>query len=469
MITPIILSGGNGTRIWPLSRSHYPKQYLSLLDTPHTLFQETVLRVTCNKFSPPMIICNNDHRFLVAEQLQLINIIPSHIILETEAKNTAPAIAIACLLQTDPEQLLLVLPADHTIENLENFYQAIEAAQLNALDNQIITFGIKPSNPEVNYGYIQLGQQLSNNKALYQLASFIEKPNIDIAKKIFNSDQYYWNSGILLFKASSMLKELKLLQPKLLASCKNTLDLATQDLDFLRLNSELIYSIPNNSIDYAVMEHTKKAVVMPVDLTWSDLGSFDALWNISKKDIYNNVIIGDVIIKNTNNSYIRTENQLISVIGLSNIIVVATTDAILISSKDQINHIKELVQQLKDQNRTEFYTHKKVYRPWGYYQTIDLADRFQVKKIMIKPGAKISNQIHYHRSEHWVVVKGTAKITKGEEILLLHENESIYLPMGMKHRVENPGKIALHLIEVQSGSYLGEDDIVRIEDEYGRF
>ncbi len=469
MITPIILSGGNGTRIWPLSRSHYPKQYLSLLDTQNTLFQETVLRVTCNKFSPPMIICNNDHRFLVAEQLQLINIIPSHIILETEAKNTAPAIAIACLLQTDPEQLLLVLPADHTIENLENFYQAIEAAQLNALDNQIITFGIKPSNPEVNYGYIQLGQQLSNNKALYQVASFIEKPNIDIAKKIFNSDQYYWNSGILLFKASSMLKELKLLQPKLLASCKNTLDLATQDLDFLRLNSELIYSIPNNSIDYAVMEHTKKAVVMPVDLTWSDLGSFDALWNISKKDIYNNVIIGDVIIKNTNNSYIRTENQLISVIGLSNIIVVATPDAILISSKDQINHIKELVQQLKDQNRTEFYTHKKVYRPWGYYQTIDLADRFQVKKIMIKPGAKISNQIHYHRSEHWVVVKGTAKITKGEEILLLHENESIYLPMGMKHRVENPGKIALHLIEVQSGSYLGEDDIVRIEDEYGRF
>lgn len=469
MITPIILSGGNGTRIWPLSRSHYPKQYLSLLDTQHTLFQETVLRVTCNKFSPPMIICNNDHRFLVAEQLQLINIIPSHIILETEAKNTAPAIAIACLLQPDPEQLLLVLPADHTIENLENFYQAIEAAQLNALDNQIITFGIKPSNPEVNYGYIQLGQQLSNNKALYQVASFIEKPNIDIAKKIFNSDQYYWNSGILLFKASSMLKELKLLQPKLLASCKNTLDLATQDLDFLRLNSELIYSIPNNSIDYAVMEHTKKAVVMPVDLTWSDLGSFYALWNISKKDIYNNVIIGDVIIKNTNNSYIRTENQLISVIGLSNIIVVATTDAILISSKDQINHIKELVQQLKDQNRTEFYTHKKVYRPWGYYQTIDLADRFQVKKIMIKPGAKISNQIHYHRSEHWVVVKGTAKITKGEEILLLHENESIYLPMGMKHRVENPGKIALHLIEVQSGSYLGEDDIVRIEDEYGRF
>ncbi len=468
MITPIILSGGSGTRLWPLSRTNYPKQYLQLIDQQYTLLQDTVLRVSKDQFNQPIIICNNEHRFLVAEQLQLIGIVPSDIVLETQAKNTAPAIAIACLLQSDPEQLLLVLPADHAIKNLDNFYQSIDTATTSALDGKIITFGIKPDLPEINYGYIKLGQQLKNNKFLYQVDSFIEKPNIDIAKKFFYSDQYYWNSGIFLFKASSMLQELERLQPELLDSCKNTLAAAKHDLDFLRLDSQLVFNPNNQSIDYAVMEHTKQAVVMPVELQWSDLGSFDALWHISTKDTDGNVIIGDVITNNVNNSYIRTENQLISIIGLNDIIVIATQDSILISSKDNISSIKYLVQKLKDSNRSELDNHKKVYRPWGYYQTIDLADRFQVKRIMIKPGAKISNQIHYHRSEHWVVVEGTARITKDEEILLLHENESIYLPMGIKHRVENPGKIPLHLIEVQSGSYLGEDDNVRIEDIYGR-
>ena len=467
MITPIILSGGNGTRLWPLSRAYYPKQYLALTNN-QTLLQETVLRVHTKQFNQPMIICNNEHRFLAAEQLQDINVTPSHIVLETEAKNTAPAVAIACLLQEDPEQLLLVMPADHIIKNLEHFYKAIEAASYTAKQGKIITFGINPDHPETRYGYIECGEKLKNNESLCTVTRFVEKPDLDTAKQFLASGKYYWNSGIFLFKASIMLEEFECLQPTLLNSCKNTISKATSDLDFFRLDSKLIDSSTTNSIDYAIMEHTKKAAVLPVDLTWSDLGSWDALWEISTKDPKGNVVIGDVITKEVNNSYIRTENQLISILGLDNIVVIATQDAILISSKEQLNQIKDLVQELKLNNRSELDNHKRVYRPWGYYQTIDLADRFQVKKLMIKPGAKTSTQIHYHRSEHWVIVEGTAKITKGEEIILLHENESIYLPMGSTHRVENPGKIPLHLIEVQSGSYLGEDDIIRIEDMYGR-
>jgi mannose-1-phosphate guanylyltransferase/mannose-6-phosphate isomerase len=467
MITPIILSGGNGTRLWPLSRSYYPKQYLALTNN-QTLLQETVLRVTAKQFNQPMIICNNEHRFLAAEQLQAINVIPSHIVLETEAKNTAPAVAIACLLQEDPDQLLLVLPADHIIKNLNNFYNAIKTASQTAKQGKIITFGINPSYPETRYGYIECGEKLKNNEFLYKVTRFVEKPDINTAKQFFESGKYYWNSGIFLFKANTMLEEIKCLQPNLLNSCKNTITQASRDLDFLRLDSKLIDSATTNSIDYAIMEHTKLAAVVPVELAWSDLGSWDALWEISTKDPQGNVAIGDIITKEVNNSYIRSENQLISVIGLDNIVVIATQDAVLISSKEQLTQIKDLVQELKINNRAELNNHKRVYRPWGYYQTIDLANRFQVKRLMIKPGAKISSQIHYHRSEHWIIVEGTAKITKGEKVLLLHENESIYLPMGTVHRVENPENTPLHLIEVQSGSYLGEDDIVRIDDMYGR-
>lgn len=467
MITPIILSGGSGTRLWPLSRTNYPKQYLALTDE-YTLLQKTVLRVTNNQFNPPLIICNHEHRFLAAEQLQEINITPSHIVLETEAKNTAPAITIACLLQQDPEQLLLVLPADHIINDLAAFHNAISRSIDSAKQGKIITFGIKPTEPNINYGYIESGAKLKNSEYLYCVNRFVEKPNIEIAKQFFNSDQYYWNSGIFLFKTNTMLQELAEFQPKLLTSCKNTLTHAKQDLDFLRIDSKLIDESTNNSIDYKIMEHTKHASVIPVDLKWSDLGSWDTLWETSSKDIQNNVIIGDVVTKEVHNSYIRTENQLVSILGLDNIIVIATQDAILISSKNNIFQLKDLVQSLKASNRSETITHKRVYRPWGYYQTIDLAPRFQVKRIMIKPEEKVSTQIHYHRSEHWVIVEGTAKITKGEETFLLHENESIYLPMGIKHRIENPGKIPLHLIEVQSGSYLGEDDIIRLEDIYGR-
>ncbi len=467
MITPIILSGGNGTRLWPLSRTSYPKQYLPLT-SKKTLLQETALRVATNQFNKPMIICNNEHRFIVREQLQDINIVSSHIVLETKTKNTAPAVAISCLLQEDLEQLLLILPADHIIKNLDLFYNAIETAKHTAQQGKIITFGITPKLPETRYGYIERGEPIKGNKHLFKVKHFVEKPNLETAKSLLKSGMHHWNSGIFLFKAKTMLEELERLQPALLENCRQALLHAKYDLDFLRLDSEKIKSDSSLSIDYAVMEHTNNAAVIPVDLEWSDLGSWDALWDISEKDHQGNIIIGDVIAKQVNNSYIHSDNKLISILGLNNIIAVVTEDAVLISSKEHINQIKDVVQKLKEDDRTELDTHKRVYRPWGYYQTIDLEDRFQVKRIMIKPGAKISTQIHYHRAEHWVVVEGTAKIIKGEEILILHENESIYLPIGIKHSVENPGKIPLHLIEVQSGSYLGEDDIVRIEDMYGR-
>jgi len=467
MITPVILSGGGGTRLWPLSRTHFPKQYWALVNEK-TLLQETLLRASSPQFTQPLIICNHEHRFLVAEQLREVNVTPSHIVLETEAHNTAAAIAIACLLQTEPEALLLVLPADHVISNLEAFHQAIETAAVAAEQGKITSFGIQADRPETRYGYIERGKPLEGKDSIFEVARFVEKPDLQTAKAFLESKLYYWNSGIFLFKASRMLSELERLHPSLLEGCKMALSSARQDLDFLRLDSKSIVTDSTLSIDYAVMEHTPHAAVVPVEMEWSDVGSWDALWSISKKNKEGNVSIGDVITHNVHNSYIRTDNQLLSVLGLDNVIVVATTDAILVAHQDHVLEIKEIIETLKTNQRPELECHKRVYRPWGYYQSMDLGDRFQVKRIMVKPGAKTSTQIHYHRSEHWVIVEGTAKVTRGEETLLIHENESIYLPMGIKHRVENPGKIPLHLIEVQSGAYLGEDDIVRIEDAYGR-
>lgn len=466
MITPVILSGGGGTRLWPLSRTHYPKQYWSLVHSK-SLLQETALRVSMpHQFSAPIVICHNEHRFLAAEQLREIEINPAHIVLETESHNTAPAIAIACLLQEDLDNLLLVLPADHVIQQPEAFYKAISLAQSIAEQNKIVTFGITPDRPETRYGYIERGEKLPSSG--FNVARFFEKPDMNTAQQFLNSGKYYWNSGIFLFKARTMLAELERLQPALVESCKNALLFSKHDLDFLRLDSKTIAPDFNLSIDYAVMEHTNQAAVIPIEMQWSDVGSWDALWAISEKDEQGNVIIGDVITHQVQNSYIRSDKQLISVLGLDNIILVSTDDAILVAHQNKAHQIKDLIQALKQKQRPELDSHTRVYRPWGYYQGIDLGHRFQVKRIMVKPGAKTSTQIHYHRSEHWVIVEGIAKITRGEETLLLHENESVYLPMGIKHRVENPGKIPLHFIEVQSGAYLGEDDIVRIDDIYGR-
>jgi mannose-1-phosphate guanylyltransferase/mannose-6-phosphate isomerase len=467
-ITPIILSGGGGTRLWPLSRTHFPKQYWAL-HTEKTLLQETALRFANQPgFNSPSIICNEEHRFLVAEQLRQVNIQPNPIVLESEARNTGFAISIACLLQTDLEALLLVLPADHVIQKPEAFHGAIEKAKAWALAGKIVTFGIEPSHPNTQYGYIQKGSELTPASDIYHVARFVEKPSIEMAETLLQSSNHYWNSGIFLFKASALLAELERLQPDLVASCKTALQYARQDLDFLRLGPVALTPSKCLSIDYAVMEHTPLAAIVPVNMEWSDVGSWNALWEISQKNAQGNVIIGDVVTQNVSNSYIRTEKQLVSILGLEDVVIVSTQDALLVAHKNYVHQVKEIVQELRQKNRQELDTHTRVYRPWGFYQSIDVGDRFQVKRLMVKPGGKTSIQIHHHRSEHWVVVEGTAKVTRGEDTFLIHENESIYLPMGSKHRVENPGKIPLHFIEVQSGSYLGEDDIVRLEDDYGR-
>lgn len=468
MIRPIILSGGGGTRLWPLSRTHFPKQYWPLVNEK-TLLQETALRLaSTTQFHQPLVICNQEHRFLVAEQLREMNLTPSHIVLETESHNTAPAIAIACLLQVDLDELLLVLPADHVIQNPKAFHAAVDSARAVAEQGKIVTFGIQPHHPETRYGYIERGTAVNSSEGVFEVSRFIEKPDLDTAQKFLDNKNYYWNSGIFLFKTSTMLAELERLHPEILNGCRTAIANAKQDLDFLRIDSKAIVSDASLSIDYAVMEHTPHAVVVPVAMEWSDVGSWDALWAISNKDAAGNAVMGDVITHDVQNSYIRSDNQLVSILGLDNIIVIATDDAIFVANKDRVHQIKTIIDQLKLTNRPELNMHSRVYRPWGYYQHIDHGERFQVKRIMVKPNEKTSTQIHYHRSEHWVVVEGTAKVTRGDETLLIHENESVYLPMGMKHRIENPGKIPLHLIEVQSGSYLGEDDIVRIEDVYGR-
>jgi len=468
MITPVILSGGGGTRLWPLSRTHVPKQYWPLV-SEKTLLQETALRIKSSKtFEAPLVICNQEHRFLAAEQLRAIEIKPAEMVLETDSRNTAPAIATACLLQKNLDAILLVLPADHSIKQPEDFHQAILDAVLPVMQGKIVTFGITPTKPETRYGYIEKGTALKDAASIFTIARFIEKPDLQKAQTLFQQNDYYWNSGIFMFKARTMLEELTRFCPTLLKECEDALAIAKKDLDFLRIGSHCISPASSISIDYAVMEHTDKAVVKPVQFDWSDVGTWDALWEISEKDEMGNVKNGDILTNEVSQSYLHTEDQLLAVIGLHNIAIVATKDAILVTHKEKLQQIHPVLQTLKDNNRPELQHHKSVYRPWGSYQSIDLGPRFQVKRITVKPGAKTSTQIHFHRAEHWVVVEGTAKVTRGDDSILVHENESIYLPMGIKHSVENPGKIPLHLIEVQTGSYLGEDDIVRIEDAYGR-
>lgn len=470
MIVPTILAGGSGTRLWPLSRELYPKQLIDIYND-NTMLQNTLLRLnTVHDLESPIVVCNEAHRFMTAEQLREIDIEALSIILEPCGKNTAPAIALAAikLLEKRDDSIMLVLPADHVIENIDLFHEKIMEGRDLAEKGFLITFGIVPDSPETGYGYIKKGAKIDESFVVYEIDSFIEKPDKTLAGEYVASNGYCWNSGMFMFKASAIVDELEKYSPDTLMYCRQVIESSTQDLDFLRIDKEVFEKIVPDSIDYAVMEKTSKGVMIPLEAGWNDLGSFDALWQTGEKDNNTNVFKGDIIVHDVKDSYINAQSRLVAAIGLEKFVIVETDDAILVSPRDRVQEVKKIVKQLKDQNREESITHRRVYRPWGNYETIDISKRFQVKRITVKPGAKLSLQKHYHRAEHWTVVSGTAIITKGDKELLLKEDESAYIPLGTLHRMENPGKIPLELIEVQSGAYLGEDDIVRFDDVYGR-
>jgi mannose-1-phosphate guanylyltransferase / mannose-6-phosphate isomerase len=463
---PVILSGGAGTRLWPLSRGQYPKQFLPLV-TGQTMLQETLLRLQgIAGLTAPIAVCNEDHRFMLAEQLWEIGVKPAAIILEPIGKNTAPAVALAALSAKSPDDVLLVLPADHVVADRPAFHEVVNAAERLAKNNFLVTFGIVATEPETGYGYIKAGS-IQHSEA-FNVAAFVEKPNLETAEAYIASGEYYWNSGMFAFKAGRFLQELEKFNPEMLAACRASLEVAKTDMDFVRVDKEIFSACPADSIDYAVMEKTDAAVVIPLNAGWNDVGSWSALWDVTAKDDAGNAIKGDVLTVDTHNSFIHSSNKLVTVIGVDNLVVVETDDAVMIAAKHRVQDVKAIVDKLKVENRSEAEMHRKVYRPWGHYDLVDCGDRHQTKRIVVKPGAKLSVQKHHHRAEHWVVVKGTAWVHRDGEDTLVTENESIYIPLGVKHSLENPGVIPLEMVEVQSGSYLGEDDIVRFQDQYGR-
>jgi mannose-1-phosphate guanylyltransferase/mannose-6-phosphate isomerase len=469
-IHPVILSGGSGTRLWPLSRASYPKQLLSLV-SDRTMLQETAARNLDDVgFTGPLVICNEEHRFLIDEQLKQVGIKPQAILLEPVARNTGPAITAAALwlLDKDPEALMLVQPSDHVIASLPRFHDAIRHGLAAAHAGMLVTFGIKPTRPDTGYGYIQGGDAVNAAPDVLAVERFVEKPDRATAQRFVDSGVFYWNSGIFLLGARAFLDDLARLNPAMLEACEKAIRSGKQDLDFFRLDSDAFAEAPSIAVDRAVMERTDRAAVVPVDMAWSDIGSWNALREISQPDDDGNVLRGDVVTSHVRDSYIRTEGKLVAVIGVENVVVVATDDAVLVANADTAGELSEVVEAMRQRNRSEPMTHVTTYRPWGYYRTVDAGLRYQVKRIMVKPGAKLSLQKHFHRAEHWVVVQGTALVQRGQERMLVRENESVYIPIGTEHRLENPGKLPLQLIEVQSGPYLGEDDIVRVEDQYGR-
>jgi mannose-1-phosphate guanylyltransferase/mannose-6-phosphate isomerase len=471
MLIPVILSGGAGTRLWPLSRELYPKQFLPLVGE-RTMIQDTALRAAAIPgAAPPIVVCNEAHRFLVAEQLRQVGIAPAAIVLEPVGRNTAPAVAIAALAavaHAKPgagEPMLLVLPADHVLTDIAAFTRAVEAALPAARDGRFLTFGVVPTQPETGYGYIRQG---AGDGAVRPVAAFVEKPSATRAAEFVASGEYLWNSGMFLLPAQGYLDELGRLQPAMLANCHKAYESAERDLDFVRLERTAFESCRADSIDYAVMEKTDRAAVVPLSAGWSDVGSWTSLQDALPSDADGNVMRGDVVAEESKDCLLYSTQRLVATVGLEGHVVIETKDAVMVAPKDRVQDVKRLVERMKEAGRTEPGLHREVFRPWGSYDSVDAGPRFQVKRLTVKPGAVLSLQKHQHRAEHWVVVKGTARITRGEDVFLLHENESTFIPIGTVHRIENPGTEPLQIIEVQSGGYLGEDDIVRLDDNYGR-
>ena len=474
-IHPVILSGGSGTRLWPMSRAHYPKQLLALVGE-HSLLQQAALRVPrAAGFADPLVIANEEHRFIIAEQLRGIEVTAQALLLEPVGRNTAPAAAVAALLlvEADPQALMLVMPSDHAIEDVAAFQAAVQRAAIAARAGRLVTFGIHPERAETGYGYIERGKPLAGAPAglddgVFKVARFVEKPDAATAERYVAAGDFFWNSGIFLFPAALYVSELARLRPDMLAACRQALESARSDEDFCRLDKAAFADCPADSIDYAVMEHTARAAVVPVAMGWSDLGSWDALWELADKDAAGNALAGNVIAEDSRNNYIRSEAGLVAALGIDDLVVVATQDAVMLAPRSRAQDVRHLVARLVAENRSEAEALPRVHRPWGSYETLHAGHRVQVKHILVKPGGKLSLQMHHHRAEHWVVVQGTARIRRGDEELMLTEDQSTYIPLGTLHRLENPGKIPLHVIEVQSGPYLDEDDIVRFEDDYGR-
>lgn len=467
MFVPVIMAGGMGTRLWPVSREHYPKQFCTLVgDT--TMLQQTMARLVGLDCAAPLTVCNEEHRFLAAEQLRQAGIEKASILLEPVGRNTAPAIALAALqaTATGEDPLLLVMPADHLIQNLSAFREGVAKAETLAREGRLVTFGIVPTSPETGFGYIRRGEKIGETG--FVVSGFEEKPDRITAQAYLKDGGYDWNSGMFMFRASTYLEEMRAHAPTILDACKAAMAGVESDDYFLRPAREAFEACPADSIDYAVMEKTDRAAVVPLDAGWNDIGSWSAIWEAQDKDANGNALIGDVLQVASKNSIVSAQKRLVALVGVEDLVVVETADAVLVARRDAVQNVKEIVGQLKAANRTEHVDHRRVYRPWGDYDSIDFGNRYQVKRITVKPGAKLSVQKHHHRAEHWVVVRGTARVLKGDETIMLTENQSTYIPLGEIHALENPGKIPLELIEVQSGSYLGEDDIIRLEDRYGR-